>query len=63
MFVSSLSGFCEQLQVSEDVYAVGHTSRIVASELAGLPSAKARRKVGNFFIYHVYYSSRPGFIN
>ncbi|XP_033643614.1 sec1 family domain-containing protein 2-like [Asterias rubens] len=44
MFVSSLSGFCEQLQVSEDVYAVGHTSRIVASELAGLPSAKARRK-------------------
>ncbi|XP_072016358.1 LOW QUALITY PROTEIN: sec1 family domain-containing protein 2-like, partial [Amphiura filiformis] len=44
VFVSGLSGFCEHLRVSEDVYAVGHTSRIIATELANLPSARARRK-------------------
>ena len=45
IFVSGLSGLCEHLRVSEDVYAVGHTSRIIATEFANLPSARARRKV------------------
>ncbi|XP_022085168.1 sec1 family domain-containing protein 2-like isoform X2 [Acanthaster planci] len=44
MLVSGISSFCEQIKVNEDVYSIGHTSRLVAAELAGLPSAKARRK-------------------
>jgi len=35
----------EQWQVSEDCYAIGVTSRIVATELAALGWAKSRRKV------------------
>ncbi|PIK38839.1 putative sec1 family domain-containing protein 2 [Apostichopus japonicus] len=42
--VSTLSSLCEELEVNEEVYCLGATSRIVATELAGLQSAKARRK-------------------
>ena len=42
---SSLNSSLEQLGFSEDVYALGATSGLVATELAGLPWAKARRKV------------------
>ncbi|XP_077986469.1 sec1 family domain-containing protein 2-like [Glandiceps talaboti] len=44
MFVCSLSSLFDMLKVSEDCYAVGATSRIIASELAALQSAKTRRK-------------------
>lgn len=42
--VSTLSSLFEELDVNEEVYCLGATSRIVATELAGLQSAKARRK-------------------
>ncbi|XP_070581895.1 sec1 family domain-containing protein 2-like isoform X2 [Ptychodera flava] len=44
MFVCSMSCLFEMLNVNEDCYAVGPTSRIIASELASLQSAKNRRK-------------------
>lgn len=31
----------------QDCYAVGHFSRLVATELANMPDAKARRKVAS----------------
>lgn len=46
VFVSLLSDFFAQLDVGEDCYAVGSMSKLIAAELASLPSAKARRKVG-----------------
>ena len=45
MLASSLNDMFESLGVHEDCYGVGHFAKIVASELANLPSAKARRKV------------------
>lgn len=44
MFISSFNDFLEQLSVKEDVYSVGHTSRLLATELENYPPAKARRK-------------------
>ncbi|KAJ8038479.1 Sec1 family domain-containing protein 2 [Holothuria leucospilota] len=46
-FVSTLSSLCEELDVNEDVYCLGATSRIIATELAGLQSAKPRRKAAS----------------
>ena len=34
-----------QLEVREDIFSLGHTSQFIASQLAGLPEAKTRRKV------------------
>nr|XP_006819040.1 PREDICTED: sec1 family domain-containing protein 2-like [Saccoglossus kowalevskii] len=44
MFVCSMSSLLDQLKVNEDCYSVGTLSAIIASELAGLQSAKSRRK-------------------
>lgn len=44
MFISSFNDILEQLSVKEDVYSVGHTSRLLATELENYPPAKARRK-------------------
>eukprot|EP00118_Oscarella_pearsei_P018657 m.192070 g.192070 ORF g.192070 m.192070 type:complete len:651 (+) comp39461_c1_seq6:85-2037(+) len=44
LFVSSLNCLFAELDICEDSYSVGHMSRLVAMELASLPSAKARRK-------------------
>ncbi|XP_078685938.1 sec1 family domain-containing protein 2-like isoform X1 [Branchiostoma floridae x Branchiostoma belcheri] len=44
MLVSNLSSLFEGLNVREDCYAVGPFSRVIASELANLNSAKNRRK-------------------
>eukprot|EP00794_Sanderia_malayensis_P016691 gene16691-18385_t len=41
---SSLSDMFEISSINEDCYGVGHFSKIIASELANLPDAKARRK-------------------
>ena len=45
MLASSLNDMFENLEIHEDCYGVGHFAKIVASELANLPNAKARRKV------------------
>ena len=41
-----LSDLFAQLDVGEDCYSVGSMSKLIAAELANLPSAKTRRKVG-----------------
>ena len=45
MLASSLNDMFENLNINEDCYGVGHFAKIVASELANLPNARARRKV------------------
>ncbi|XP_048381951.1 sec1 family domain-containing protein 2 [Stegostoma tigrinum] len=42
--VSTLNSMLEVLQLKEDCFAVGPTSRIIAGELANYPQAKHRRK-------------------
>ena len=45
MFASGLSGLFESLDMNEDCYGVGYLSKLIASELASMPSARMRRKV------------------
>ena len=45
LLVCSLNSIMEQMSISEDCYALGPTSKVIATELAGLSWAKARRKV------------------
>ena len=45
-FVWGLNNLLLQLEVREDIFSLGHTSQFIASQLAGLPEAKTRRKVG-----------------
>ena len=45
MFASGLSGLFESLEMNEDCYGVGYLSKLIASELANMPSARMRRKV------------------
>lgn len=47
-FVSSLNSVFELLQLKEECFAVGPTSRIIAGELANYSQAKQRRKHGQF---------------
>ena len=49
MLVCSLNSWLEQLGVTEDIYCLGRTSKMVASELASLSWAKTRRKVGGLY--------------
>ncbi|XP_072176928.1 sec1 family domain-containing protein 2-like [Diadema setosum] len=44
MLVSTLSCLCETLDINEDIYCLGPTSRMIATELAHLTSARNRRK-------------------
>ncbi|XP_048578515.1 sec1 family domain-containing protein 2 [Nematostella vectensis] len=44
MFASGLSSMFELLEVSEDCYGMGYLSKLIASELANIPSARGRRK-------------------
>ncbi|ELU00077.1 hypothetical protein CAPTEDRAFT_126088 [Capitella teleta] len=44
LLVCSLNSMLEVLKISEDVYCLGQTSRMVANELAGLSWARSRRK-------------------
>ena len=48
LLVCSLNSLFELLSVSEDCYALGATSKVVATELASLSWAKARRKVKTY---------------
>ncbi|XP_052789980.1 sec1 family domain-containing protein 2-like [Mya arenaria] len=43
-FVSSVDGLLAELGVREDIYAMGHTSALLASELESFPTARNRRK-------------------
>ena len=45
-FVWGLNNMLLQLEVREDIFSLGHMSQFIASQLAGLPEAKTRRKVG-----------------
>ena len=45
-FVWGLNNLLLQLEVREDIFSLGHTSQFIASQLAALPEAKTRRKVG-----------------
>ncbi len=45
-FVWALSDLLGQLDVREDIFSLGQTSRLIANQLATLPEAKTRRKVG-----------------
>eukprot|EP00731_Ephydatia_muelleri_P024838 Em0016g1109a len=40
----ALNEFLETLDIREDIFSLGHTSRLIANQLAGLPEARARRK-------------------
>ena len=59
MFAAGLSSMFEIMDINEDCYGLGYISKLVASELANLPSARVRRKVGTFisaadsFIVHI----------
>ena len=41
----AINGALELFDVSDDVYCLGNTSRVIATELASLAVAKHRRKV------------------
>lgn len=45
LLVCTLNSIMEMLSISEDCYALGPTSKVIATELASLSWAKARRKV------------------
>lgn len=45
MLASTLNSMFESMSIHEDCYAVGHFSRLVATELANMPDARGRRKV------------------
>ncbi|XP_065053215.1 sec1 family domain-containing protein 2-like [Rhopilema esculentum] len=47
MLASSINDLFENLSIHEDCYGIGHFSKIVASELANMPNAKARRKAAS----------------
>ena len=44
-FVSSVDSLLSDLGVREDIYHLGHTSRLLATELDTFPTARNRRKV------------------
>ena len=44
-FVSSVDSLLSDLGVREDIYHIGYTSRLLATELDTLPHARSRRKV------------------
>eukprot|EP00112_Aurelia_sp_Birch-Aquarium-sp1_P013412 Seg2846.1 transcript_id=Seg2846.1/GoldUCD/mRNA.D3Y31 product="Sec1 family domain-containing protein 2" protein_id=Seg2846.1/GoldUCD/D3Y31 len=45
MLAASLGDMFENQSIHEDCYGVGHFSKLVATELANLPNARARRKM------------------
>lgn len=47
MFAFGLNSLFELLDVNEDCYGVGYLSKVIATELANLPSARMRRKVND----------------
>ncbi|XP_033119522.1 sec1 family domain-containing protein 2-like [Anneissia japonica] len=44
MLIVSLDNLCERLEINEDIYCIGPTSQLIATELAALSSAKLRRR-------------------
>ena len=45
MLASSLDNIFDVMSINEDCYGAGHFAKLMATELANLPSARARRKV------------------
>ncbi|XP_031556995.1 sec1 family domain-containing protein 2-like [Actinia tenebrosa] len=47
MFAAGLSSMFEIMDINEDCYGLGYISKLVASELANMPSARGRRKTAS----------------
>ena len=47
-FVSAVDSVLSDLGVREDIYHLGHTSRLLATELDTFPPARNRRKVSKY---------------
>lgn len=54
MFASGLNSLFELLEVNEDCYGMGYLSKLIATELANMPSARVRRKVQSLEQYKFY---------
>ena len=54
MFASGLNSLFELLEVNEDCYGMGYLSKLIATELANMPSARVRRKVQSPEQYKFY---------
>ena len=46
---SALSSLFDELQLNEDCYAIGHTSKLLAAELVNISSAKTKKVI---FLVH-----------
>ena len=57
MFASGLHALLQVLDVREDIYSVGHTSRLIATELESYSPARSRRKVWKNLITPLSYLS------
>ena len=44
-FTSSLNRLLESLDMQEEIFSLGSTSRFIANQLSNLPAARTRRKV------------------
>ena len=44
-FTSGLSRLLESLDMQEEIFSLGSTSRFIANQLSNLPAARTRRKV------------------
>ncbi|CAB3986675.1 Sec1 family domain-containing 2 [Paramuricea clavata] len=47
LLASALSTLFDELELTEDCYAVGHTSKLLAAELVNISSAKLKKNVGS----------------
>lgn len=55
MFAAGLSSMFEMMDINEDCYGLGYISKLVASELANMPSARGRRKVKSWILIALHY--------
>lgn len=49
MFATGLSSLLNQLEMSEDLFSFGPTSRLIANKLASLEQSHERKKVPSYF--------------
>ena len=51
MFVTGLSSLLNQLEMGEDLFSFGPTSRLIANKLASLEQSHERQKVPTYIPY------------
>lgn len=57
MFITGLSSLLNKLEMSEDLFSFGPTSRLIANKLASLEQSHERRKVSpSDLIYNLLFS-------